>query len=70
MDKEIKKVQSYVINFITYEDGSSEPNRTNDGFNSMELLGLLSMTQIDIIDQIEGKVKPTIITRNLIKDKE
>ena len=57
-----------VIEIIDYSDGSSVMNRTNDGFCALELLGLLSKTQKDVIEQMEGLIKPTLVNRTLIVD--
>lgn len=40
----------FTIEVIVDEDGMSHTNVTNDGFNGMELLGLLEMKKMDIID--------------------
>lgn len=70
--KEDKKTvvveQSYTIKMIYFSDGSSCLQRKCDGFNAYELLGLLSLIQMEIHSQIEGKIKPTEIKRELIKN--
>ena len=40
----------------------------NDGFSSLELLGLLDLKRDDILRQIKGEVKPDTFKRELIKD--
>lgn len=42
--------------------------RTNDGFNSYELLGILENLQLDILSQMAGTIKPDIIKREVISD--
>lgn len=40
---------------------------TNDGFNALELAGMLSFKHRDIIDQLQGKVEPETIKREIVK---
>ena len=63
--EEIKKTktQIYTIEVITDENGMQEVHRTNDGFNPMELLGMMKF----VLMEIEGSIKPTKITRNVVK---
>ncbi len=42
-------------------------NRTNEGFNAYELIGLLSFIQSEINDQLKGTLKPELVTRKVIK---
>jgi len=51
----------------TCEDKKLSIRRTNKGFNSFELMGLIENSLLDIRDQIQGKVKPDIITRRYIE---
>lgn len=61
--------KTYLI--TTYiEDGKLKMKRVNDGFNSIELLGILQMATIEILNQIQGKIKPDIIERRVIVDKK
>jgi len=72
MKKETKKVvkkQVWTIELITYSDGSSTFNRTNDGFNQLELLGICNRCVNDINEQAKGVISPTIINRKVIKRK-
>lgn len=49
------------------EDGQSILSRCNDGFDAIELLGLCEMTQIEILRQMQGEIKPDIIKRTVIE---
>lgn len=67
----IKKVESkktWTVTWTVYEDGSSSLDRTNNGFTWLELLGVLNISNDDVIQQIKGNVKPDVITRQIIKD--
>lgn len=74
MDKKAKKVEEpkeakiiatkkWTIEINFYDDGSQRLKRTNEGFNPYELLGLSFKSQIEILDQISGKITPTITER-------
>jgi hypothetical protein len=39
--------------------------RTNDGFNPMELLGMMKFVSMEIKQQIEGSIKPKKIFKNI-----
>ena len=43
-------------------------NRMNRGFNAYELLGLLEETQLDILKQMAGKIRPDVIRRTVIEE--
>jgi D-Tyr-tRNAtyr deacylase len=67
-DKKVEKIQKYIIEVIIYEDGSTRMNRTCDGFNALELLGVLEFTQIEIMEQIKGRIKPDLVKRTVLTD--
>ena len=60
----------YTIEYLVYDNGQTTLNRTADGFNAFELLGILDLTKTELIQQINGEIKPDIITRKVVKDKE
>ena len=64
----VKSKQSYTFTIEKYTDGASTMTRHNDGFTALELLGICSMITREVIDQQEGRIKPDIVKRNLIKD--
>jgi hypothetical protein len=66
--KEILKKKVYTVEVIEYTDGSVDMNRTNDGFHAMDLLAHLEFIKSEVVDQIKGVIKPTKITRKVIKD--
>jgi hypothetical protein len=65
-EKVLIKKCCYTIVVENYED-SNTIIRTNDGFNPLELLGILEDSKLDIYQQIRGKKKPTIIKRKVIE---
>lgn len=64
MDKLVKK--TYTVSIIEHPDNKVEMNRVNDGFNALELLGIVSLTQHEIIEQMKGNIKPDVINRTVI----
>ena len=53
---------------VTTENGQTILKRTNDGFNAMELLGLLNMAGREVIDQLRGGIKPDLVERIVMVD--
>lgn len=43
-------------------------NRINRGFNAYELIGLLEDTQLDILKQMAGGIRPDTIQRTVIEE--
>lgn len=64
----IKRKRTYTFTIEEYTDGCHAMIRHNDGFNALELMGICSMISREVIDQQEGRIKPDIIKRNVIKD--
>ena len=69
-EKEIKKIRQYIVTEIEYVDDTVKLSRENDGFTSIELLGLFSYIKSDILEQMAGKIHPDIVERQVIVDKE
>lgn len=63
------KRKTYTITEITEDDGRKHIERRCDGFNALELLGILSWTQTEILYQIKGKYQPDTVTREIVLDK-
>lgn len=64
------KKQVYTITIEHNEDGTKKMTRRNDGFNPLELLGILKLTQQDIVNQIRSAEEPDIdiVKRELVED--
>lgn len=60
--RKVIKKQSYTIEIIHYEDGSSVMNRANDGFSVIELLGITSLVNSDMCNLVENGLKPNLPT--------
>jgi hypothetical protein len=63
MKAEVKK---YSIEVIENDKGYSM-NRECTGFTALELLGVLEFVQFEILEQMRGNIKPTSITRTIVK---
>ena len=68
-NKQIISKRKWIVEHITYSDGTTAISRKNDGFNSFELMGVLELSKDDIINQIKGIVKPEIVKRKVIERK-
>jgi len=65
-----ERVRSYTIKFEKNDDGLLCINKKNDGFNPIELLGLLSWAYADILEQMKGNVEPDIVKREFVEQDE
>lgn len=63
-------VKKYTITETTDKNGKTTLNRTNDGFNVIELMGIVSLTQQELFQQIKGEIKPDIIERHVIVNRK
>jgi len=64
------KTKTYTIKVKTSEDGNESMERTNQGFSSLELLGVCNFISQEIMMQMAGKIEPTIVKRKVIKEKQ
>ena len=65
--------KTYTITVEVMPDGSWNMNRTNDGFNVNELLGVLDFSSRDLIAQMQSKDvadKVQTVTRQVVADGE
>lgn len=64
-EKTIERSSTYLIEVTKYTDGSISMNRTNEGFNVLELLGILEFCIKDITYRFGNDFLPDIITRKV-----
>ena len=69
-NRKIVKVKKYEFKIIHYSNGDINFSRENDGFNPIELLGVLTNLQLDIKQQMAGLIKPTYVSRKVIGGKK
>jgi hypothetical protein len=55
---------------VTAIDEECRFNSKNEGFNALEVLGILSSKIEDIKDQMKGLINPTIFERKLVEEKK
>ena len=67
-EKKVVKVKVYKVTVTHYDNGSVNVKRICDGFNPIELIGILEETQLDILKQRGGEFKPDQVERQFVKD--
>jgi hypothetical protein len=62
--------QVYTITIEHKKDGATTMTRRNDGFNAIELLGILELAQQDILNQIKDHENSNIdvVKREVVED--
>lgn len=65
-------IKTYTVTETSYSNGKTSLGRLNEGFNPLELLGVLSLTHAEIVQLINGNpvYRPDVITREVIIAKE
>lgn len=63
-------IKTYTIIVEDRPDGGINIARKNDGFNPLELLGIVEYVQLEILKQMECEIKPTKVVREVIIDKD
>jgi len=61
-------MKKYTLTLTQNDEGVLSVKTTNDGFNPLELLGLLSWKHNDIQEQLHGDIVPDTISRTVIED--
>lgn len=57
----------YILEVERNEDGATSMRSTNEGFNPLEILGLLAFKMDDTRRQMIGEIKPDVIKRTVIE---
>ena len=57
----------YTLEVERKEDGSISMRSTNEGFNPLELLGMLAFKMNETRKQMIGEIKPDVIKRTVIE---
>lgn len=66
--KTVIKRKVWTVEVLEFADGTSEMNRTNQGFNINELMGLSSLISLELLEQYRGNIKADVINRKVIVD--
>lgn len=64
--KEISNTQTWTVKQITYTDGTCRMERTNDGFNTLELIGITDFISWEVREQILGRIVPDTVKREVV----
>ena len=64
----MKDIKKYSIEMGVNDEGKFFLNRVNDGFNSIELLGILTYIINEIYSQMAGNFKPDMIKREVVDE--
>ena len=56
----------YILEVERNEDGATSMRSTNEGFNPLEILGLLAF-KMDDHRQMIGEIKPDVIKRTVVE---
>lgn len=60
--------RTYTVTMITNNaTGRTQIDKVNDGFDALQLLGLLDWSREDVIAQIRGKVTPDVVKRTVLE---
>ena len=60
--------KTYTIEVIEYDNGDTRMNRINDGFSTIELLGILNYVTQEVMMIAAGHLKIDEVTRKAIID--
>jgi hypothetical protein len=65
-ERTLEYTKTYTVTIKHYTDGIQHMNRENDGFTPLELIGLCKYISEEIIMQMQEKIKPDIVTREVV----
>ena len=68
--QKIIRTQTFILKIEWLANGKYNIHRINDGFDIFELMGHVGFLQQEIIKQMAGEIKPDVITRTVIVDKD
>ncbi len=69
-EKRIVKTKKYTIKLEMADDGTSRLTRTNDGFNVMELIGVLTSINHELIGPNLPNLEFEKVTRRIVEQEE
>jgi len=62
--------KKFILVVTSTQDEGYRFSSKNEGFNALEVLGILSSKIEDIKDQMKGLINPTIFERKLVEEKK
>lgn len=69
-EKTIISEKIHTFKLTTYSNGKAVMSRENKGFTPFEILGYCEQIQLETLEMMSGKLKPTIVERKYIKPSE
>jgi hypothetical protein len=57
-NRKVKSIQRYTFEIVHYEDGKSTMTRRNENFSVLELMGIASMIQGNLMKTFETVITP------------
>jgi hypothetical protein len=69
-EKRIVKTKKYTIKLEMADDGTSRLTRTNDGFNVMELIGVLTSINYELLGPNLPNLEFEKVTRRIVEQEE
>jgi hypothetical protein len=69
-EKKIIKTKVYTLKVEVADDGTQRLTRTNDGFNTLELIGLMSSVLLDLVSPNLPKLEFEKVTRRIVEQEE
>lgn len=60
--------RTYTVTMTTDSaTGRTQIDKVNEGFDALQLLGLLDWSREDVIAQLRGKIKPDTVKRTVVE---
>jgi hypothetical protein len=67
-ENKVLRTATYTVKMMRMADGSQHMERRNDGFSLVELMGVLSLTQLEILEMFKGNIKVDTIKRQVVQE--
>lgn len=68
---EVKKIatKTYTITVEVFDDGTQNMKRTNDGFGTLELIGMLDFSKNEVTEILKNNTEYAVVHREVITRK-
>lgn len=67
-DNPVVRTKTFTIKMMEMRNGNISLHRINDGFLLTELMGVIEISQRELIMTLQGQIKPDLIKRDCIID--
>jgi hypothetical protein len=65
-EKKVLVVKKWTITVTTFDDGTRQMQRTNDGFNPLELIEITDFISWEVREQMLGRIVPDTVKREVV----